>query len=74
MLTQSQRRLVAPLLVLAGAALFGIGAGGIAQVDARLEATVAPAPPTRTQPQPAPLAAEQFGESRGHRARRRGEL
>ena len=39
------RRLVAPLLVVAGAALFGIGAGGIARVDTQLEAAAQPAPP-----------------------------
>lgn len=39
------RRLVAPLLVVAGAALFGIGAGGIARVDTQLEAATPPAPP-----------------------------
>lgn len=40
--TRAMRRLAAPLLVLAGAALFGAGAGGIARVDAGLEAAARP--------------------------------
>ena len=51
--TRSLRRLAAPLLVVAGSALFGIGAGGIARVDARLEAATRPAAAPQTQPSPA---------------------
>jgi hypothetical protein len=44
-------RLVAPLLVVAGALLFGLGAGGLGTVDGRLEAAVRqPAPPRQDQP------------------------
>jgi len=38
-----RNRIVAPLLVVVGAALFGIGAGGIPQVSAKLDAATAPA-------------------------------
>ena len=51
--TRSLRRIAAPLLVVAGSALFGIGAGGIARVDARLEAATTPAAAPQTQPPPA---------------------
>jgi hypothetical protein len=50
--TALRRRLVAPLLVVAGAVLFGLGAGGIGGVDARLE-TAAQAPPQERQSAPA---------------------
>ncbi len=47
--TRLVRRAAAPLLVVAGAALFGLGAGGIARVDAQLDAAARPAAPA-TQP------------------------
>jgi hypothetical protein len=69
MLTRFPRRLLAPLLVVAGAALFGLGAGSIARVDTHLEAAARPAP--QTQPQPTQLPVEQ----RYHRHHdHRGEL
>ena len=42
MTTRPLRRMAAPLLVVSGVALFGVGAGGIAQVDSRLEASATP--------------------------------
>jgi hypothetical protein len=55
MYAQLMRRIAAPLVVLAGAALFGIGAGGISAVDARLEAAARPAAqPQRQQQAPDP--------------------
>jgi hypothetical protein len=42
MSTRALRRMAAPLLVVCGVALFGVGAGGIAQVDGRLEASATP--------------------------------
>ena len=76
MLTRFPRRLLAPLLVVAGAALFGLGAGGIARVDAHLEAAVRP-PTQQTQPQrqQTPLPVEQHDDWRDLRRRdHRGEL
>jgi hypothetical protein len=75
MLTRFPRRLLAPLLVVAGAALFGVGAGGIAQVDAHLEAAARPATQSRPppQPQPTPLPVEQpdgWRDGRRHDHRR----
>ncbi len=71
--TRLLRRIAAPLIVLAGAALFGIGAGAIARVDARLEAAVQA--PVQAQQQRPPLAVDAH---RGVRATRphsdRGEL
>jgi hypothetical protein len=49
--TALRRRLAAPLLVFAGAVLFGLGAGGFGGVDSRLEAAVQ-APPLERQRQP----------------------
>jgi hypothetical protein len=40
---QRLRRLGAPLLVVAGAAILGAGAGGLGRVDAALQAAAAPA-------------------------------
>ena len=68
MLSRLPRRFLAPLLVVAGAALFGAGAGAVAGVDAHLEA--AARPPAQTQPQ-IPLPVE---EHPGRRHDHRGEL
>ena len=75
MLSRLPRRLLAPLLVVAGAALFGLGAGGIAHVDAHLEAAAPPAT-QQTQPQQqTPLPVEQrYGWRDGRRHDHRGEL
>ena len=49
------RRIAAPLIVVSGVALFGVGAGVIAQVDGRLQASATPV----VVPQPhAPGAAD----------------
>jgi hypothetical protein len=61
------RRMAAPLLVVAGAALFGLGAGGIARVDAQLDATARPA---AQQQQPAPTL-DPHRRVRGERRRPR---
>ena len=76
MLTRFPRRLLAPLLVVAGAALFGLGAGGIARVDAHHEAAGQP-PTQQTQPQrqQTPLPVEQHDDWRDLRRHdHRGEL
>jgi hypothetical protein len=52
--TALRRRLVAPLLVLAGAVLFGLGAGGFGGVDQRLEAAVQAQPQEQGPPAPGP--------------------
>ncbi|MEA2270018.1 MAG: hypothetical protein QOC64_2628 [Solirubrobacteraceae bacterium] len=51
--TRSLRRIAAPLLVVAGSALFGIGAGGIAHVDTTLDAASRPAAQPQAQRPPA---------------------
>lgn len=58
------RRAAAPILVVAGAALFGLGAGGIARVDARLEAASRPAAQPQQQ---APRATDAHHGVRGVR-------
>jgi hypothetical protein len=58
----SLRRIAAPLLVVAGSALFGIAAGGIAHVDNTLEAASRPA----AQPQPRSPHAVGVGGNRPH--------
>jgi hypothetical protein len=75
MLSRFPRRLLAPLLVVAGAALFGLGAGGIARVDAHLEAAARPATQTQPQQLPTPLpVTERFGRRDGFHRDHRGEL
>lgn len=67
--TRLARRAAAPLLVIAGAALFGLGAGGIARVDGELDAAAQPA---RTAP---PQALDAHRRVRfDRRWARRGEL
>ncbi len=63
--TALRRRLVASLLVVGGAVLFGLGAGGLGGVDARLETAV------QAQPQLRPPA-PRF-DVRGDRPRRHRE-
>ena len=72
MLSRNPRRLLAPLLVVAGAALFGLGAGAVAHVDAHLAAAARPATQQTQPPQPQiPLPVEQHpGRHHDHR----GEL
>ena len=73
--TRHPRRIVAPLLVVAGAGLLGLGAGGIARVDVHLEAAAPPATPARPQAQPARLPVNERYDGRGGRARgHRGAL
>jgi hypothetical protein len=65
--TRLARRIAAPLLVVAGAALFGLGAGGIARVDARLEAAVQPPVQTGQPPPQEPFDVEDRHGVRGMR-------
>jgi hypothetical protein len=64
------RRLAAPLLVIAGAALFGLGAGGIVRVDAELEAATPPATqPAAQQQRAVPLMVGDHRDTRANRPR-----
>lgn len=68
--TALRRRLLAPLLVLGGAVLFGLGAGGIGGVDSGLEAALRPQPQERPQAPPWPDGRR---DVRGERPRRHRE-
>jgi hypothetical protein len=59
-------RWAAPLLVIAGAALFGVGAGGMARVDASLDIAAR----SVTQPQSRALVAVETHTHDGVRLRR----
>jgi hypothetical protein len=74
MLTRLPRRMLAPLLVVAGAALFGLGAGAVAHVDAHLEAVARPAPQTQPQQQTPLPVTERYDRRDGRHHDHRGEL